>query len=453
LFECVRSTFENLVVTYWLDSRCRKLTTVHLYINGIGDEPTSWSSNGIRNCGSTTTTTGSDATTVVQFTYNVETNSSTPGFVEQTIERRLKNLIVNSVADGLCSSSRRNLRMSERMLALAQVDGVKPDQSTGTCYPSVATSKSCDSYAGTLDVAYTNQGADSTEVEVNADVLKTVKTGMDTGVYKKKLNQGLQGTGVAVTNVKFTSTTPTAAPYAAPVAAPVAPPIAAPAPAPVVSPVAKPVYYPPVSPPVYHVTPETLAPTVANKAYSASSESNSYSTSGNRGLSRTGKVIVSVVALLLLLLLLLCCWARRVMIMRRNRRLGATHESSPKTIAKRDDVSTAGQISEDGESYTSTDFHDLGRYHSKLDVHKCTSATCRACNPALAIGKPPTLAQIAEGMATAPSSPDDDDSLFAPPPPPPPRRGRTSRRNQHPITFLRVSSPQRKSRRSNNESS
>jgi hypothetical protein len=36
---------------------------------------------------------------------------------------------------------------------------------------------------------------------------------------------------------------------------------------------------------------------------------------------------------------------------------------------------------DDDATYRTSDFNNLGLYHSKLDVHMCTSATCDQCNP------------------------------------------------------------------------
>jgi hypothetical protein len=91
------------------------------------------------------------------------------------------------------------------------------------------------------------------------------------------------------------------------------------------------------------------------------------------GLNRAGKIAVAFMALLVFLLLLLCCWWRREVARRKARAAGAGGGDNKSM----DDTYDSAYLDED--SYMTSDFNNLGLHHSKLDVHECTSATCRAC--------------------------------------------------------------------------
>jgi hypothetical protein len=109
----------------------------------------------------------------------------------------------------------------------------------------------------------------------------------------------------------------------------------------------------------------------------------------SQGLSRAGKAAIAAMSALVLLLLLLCCicWRRR-----RNGNGGkggssdgslgtdATLASSPGRRGFLGGGASKGSLSDD-DTYLTSDYNNLGLHHSKLDVHQCQSASCLQCSP------------------------------------------------------------------------
>lgn len=112
----------------------------------------------------------------------------------------------------------------------------------------------------------------------------------------------------------------------------------------------------------------------------------------NQGLSRAGKAAIAAMSALILLLLLLCCicWRRK-----RNRNGGkgsggssggsmgtdATLASSPGRRGFFGGGSASKGSLSDDDTYLTSDYNNLGLHHSKLDVHQCQSASCLQCSP------------------------------------------------------------------------
>ena len=86
-------------------------------------------------------------------------------------------------------------------------------------------------------------------------------------------------------------------------------------------------------------------------------------------------IVVALVGALLLALILLLLAGRR----KRSNKLSEEDVKSLKSM--RSNYSKGASTA--GNSYMTADMRNLGAMHSKLDVHKCKSATCEVCKPNL----------------------------------------------------------------------
>jgi hypothetical protein len=116
---------------------------------------------------------------------------------------------------------------------------------------------------------------------------------------------------------------------------------------------------------------------VTNIAYGVPEEgvSGEVSYAQEQGLSKAEKAAIATASILLLLLLILFCLWRRHMRRRQEEAL------ANKSVATQDTAVPGRGTDADDSSYKTSDYNNLGMYHSKLDVHRCASGTCEVCNP------------------------------------------------------------------------
>jgi hypothetical protein len=106
-------------------------------------------------------------------------------------------------------------------------------------------------------------------------------------------------------------------------------------------------------------------------------------------VSKGGKIIISLVVVLVVAVAWItwCVWRKRLAERKSQCIKPALTEKTCVHIDEEYDASS--HIDEEyDESYKESDYNNLGSHHSKLNVHKCTSGTCKTCNP---VGDAPSL--------------------------------------------------------------
>ena len=73
---------------------------------------------------------------------------------------------------------------------------------------------------------------------------------------------------------------------------------------------------------------------------------------------------------------------------------------SEQSVGTDDSGSTVGGLNklDEAQLHKAADPHDLGLVHSKLDVHRCTSATCPVCSPSARFNKDRSLGSMPSNM-------------------------------------------------------
>ena len=265
--------------------------------------------------------TGPTLSTQVDFFYNVETDTvSTPADVANTLSENLNQQFAAAIANEHCPARRRRLEIASVMTA-------PDDIPLGPCEIIEANSQSCTAYQGGITVDYTPTGNNADPPTIQQNARGTIKSEIGKQSTLDNVNAALAGTGVTVTLLTY----------------------------------------------------------VDNNGPSLNAAENQIFTTDDDddGLNPLGIAMVVLVALLLLLILLLlcCCWRRR-----RRRARGAKGEVLDKSYSMATDASStigADNRRFDNALHLTKDFRNLGCRLATVDVHRCSSATCTQCNPAL----------------------------------------------------------------------
>ncbi|KAL7556911.1 hypothetical protein ACA910_019284 [Epithemia clementina (nom. ined.)] len=146
------------------------------------------------------------------------------------------------------------------------------------------------------------------------------------------------------------------------------------------------------------------------------------------GLSPAAWVLLALLALLLLLLLWLLC--RHCRKDKEAEKKIEDDLKSLRTTWSNSNTSAGGKSFASGSngSYMTADMHNLALQHSKLDVHKCKSATCEICRSnigkvdMLPVGQSDASAARALAMSSLREEMEDEEEPLNAPPPPVERR-------------------------------
>ena len=260
------------------------------------------------------------STTTVKWYFTVETNSDDPSAAAESVCGAMSSAVIGTI-DNECATTR---RLNERRL---EIQGYSPSvtcEFSADCIPTNPDSKSCAVYEAEVDIAYDDEGDNSSAGEVSSTVTTVAEdtlTGDGSEGLEATVADDLDDANEDLTFLGWGNTN-------------------------------------------------------AQEEAGAGLSGDKFVDESNQGLTRAGKMAIAFMSALLLLLLLLCviCWRRR------------TREWDSKSVDTGDTQLSPGQRGSasdvgDDMTYMTSDFNNLGLHHSKLDVHKCASASCDQCNP------------------------------------------------------------------------
>jgi hypothetical protein len=154
--------------------------------------------------------TNLSTTTLVQFYYNVETNTTnvTDVTFDQDFPIYLNGNMINAISEEICnneieSSSSQNMSSTGVNCVLSISSGPVDERLTSTtCSPSIETSQSCTVYEGSIQIAHTT---DCTSTDIQDDVLTTLQESVGTQDFLTDVNRrSHHRNGVTVTKVEIT---------------------------------------------------------------------------------------------------------------------------------------------------------------------------------------------------------------------------------------------------------
>jgi len=282
------------------------------------------------------------STTKVKWYFTVESSSEDPSNVADKVCGAMSTAVIGYF-DNECATRR---RLKGRRL---DIQGYSPEVTctySSTCVPTDASSESCAVYEAEVDVAYDGEGDNSSAGEVTTTVTTVAEdtlSGDNADGLETTVAEELDDGNEALTFVGYG------------------------------------------------------IPEVKDKV-GAGLSGESFADDSNQGLTRAEKMAIAFMSVLLFLLLLLC-----FVCCRRNRNrdwdsksvdTGDTQLSPTRgagggiggSRGSRGGSSKGGSkcsLSDLGDdmTYMTSDFNNLALHHSKLDVHKCSSASCDQCNP------------------------------------------------------------------------
>ena len=282
-----------------------------------------------------------DETVQVEFYYNVETDTVTsPTGVTDTVAATINSHVLQAIQADHCPTQRRS-----RNLEIATVSALPDDSVYGPWEIAMAAnSMSCTIYRGLITVGYTTAaGTDNSDAAaVTTSALNSIETTLGTANAQNDLNTVLAGTGVTVTGLVYGGAT----------AGPIA---------------------------------------TTNQQM----DNNNNNDGGNK-INLLGILMVTFMSILLIVvILLLCCCIHRMSRRRRRRRPargkqldGDDEEFGQHTDDLATDASSTlaanNRRANNDATIVHMEYHNgMASKSPRMDVHKCTSSTCFACNPQL----------------------------------------------------------------------
>lgn len=272
------------------------------------------------------------STTTVRWYYTVESSSDDPSAVAESVCGAMGSAVIGAFDDE-CATRR---RLRERRL---EIQGYSPSVTCElhtTCVPTNPDSNSCAVYEADVDIAYDDEGDNSSAGEVSETVTTVAEdtlTGDGSDGVEAAVADDLDDSDESLTFVGWGNPN-------------------------------------------------------EKEEVGAGLSGETYADESSQGLSRAAKIALASMSVLLLLLLLLCviCWRRRTKEWDSSKSVdtGETQVSPGRRGAgggsSRGSRGSASDFGDD-MTYMTSDFNNLALHHSKLDVHKCASASCNQCNP------------------------------------------------------------------------
>lgn len=257
-------------------------------------------------------------TTDVKFYFRVETNTAeNPSNMMDVVCDNMEEQIVNSILDEHCESNRRlGRRLSDAVVIHGVASEMKCELVSAECDSFFGPdAESCTTYSAEVSVIYsdgscgTSRRLDGSDGRVESAILPTIEEEIEKDGTRDNINEDLDDGSTSVTTITYTG--------------------------------AENEVVPGVS------SPELVA--------------------ADGGLTKSGKIAISVCAILAILVaLLIRMWCRKKVI------------EEDKSMGTRDNTFIE-EMEEDEQSYMTADFNNLGGYSRKRDVHHCASATCKLC--------------------------------------------------------------------------
>lgn len=275
--------------------------------------------------------------TTVKWYFHLETNTDDPSNVAESVCGVMGNKVIGAFEDH-CelgrSERQRRLNESRRRLEIKGYSQQVTCTHYEDCMPTDSSSKSCGVYEATVVVAFDGEGDDLTSAgEVSSTVTGAAEDSFVGDDIKNTVNEQLDDTGEAATVVGYGNPN-------------------------------------------------------SNEEASAGLSGEIY-TDESGGLTKAGKAAIAAMSALIVLLLLLCfiCWRRHRNGASDSKSVGSGNtELSPSRRfgaggGSRGGSRSSASLTDDDMTYMTSDMNNLGMHHSKLDVHKCSSASCDQCNP------------------------------------------------------------------------
>jgi hypothetical protein len=312
-----------------------------------------------RSCGASEG--GAVSTASVDIEYDVEYTMADPdGTFSEIAQELLIHTLSLEMIDSLHASScghRLESSSSSRRLAIESISSGPNDAAQGECVS--AENQSCSRFVGSLLVGFSSSSSSSSEEgdddddnddmwEVGNTVLQSVAADMSSDAYLAALNLALEeaSEGVSVTSLQYVGTD----------------------------------FYDTEDQPSF-----------------SGLRGDSYVVVEGGGLTTLGKALMPILAVMFLAMLALCFLGYRSRgddhFDREEKRESATlvSEEEDGIFVDRETTLVSGVVSEvdgmfvdseygDDKSYMSADMHDLGKSHTKMDVGRCSKASCSACS-------------------------------------------------------------------------
>lgn len=274
---------------------------------------------------------------VVTWFFTVESSSDDPSNVAEKVCGAMSNAVVGAFNNG-CAYSTRQRRLNEQRRRLeiqGYSDKVKCNCDASGCTPKNPASGSCAVCEAEMTIAYDDEGDDATAEEVTETVTTVAEdtlTGDGSDDIDATVNDELDDSDDTLTSIGYGD------------------------------------------------------PDDPDDSGPSSIVGEEYRDTEGQGLSRAGKMAIAFMSVLILLLLLLCivCWRRRSNRETDSKSIGTDGtDLSPGRKGLFGGSRGSNSLSDDESynTYLTSDFNNLGLHHSKLDVHKCASASCEQCNP------------------------------------------------------------------------
>lgn len=310
------------------------------------------------------TSSSLSTTTVVQFYYNVETNTTnvSNGTLDKDFPAYLNGNMIQSISTDICdettgsssSSSNTNTNSTgttSSKCVLSVSSGSVDQRLVSPCQPSITSSKSCTVYKGTIHVAHTDE---CTASKVNDDVLSRLDDVVQDDAFLDDVNRRTPyRDGVLVTKVELADS-------------------------------------------IYNESSnKSLGGTggggTGTGAGSVSAAQVESQNATNDGISGAAIAFIVLLGFIFLFLIILFCMNRRRKAQRWKRhqeeKLERKSRSAAAMGADEDDQSLRtdwsvgkSSMNDEEERYNQPDYHNLGKIHNTVDVHTCRSAMCPICN-------------------------------------------------------------------------